>query len=92
MILNLVATGLCKLQINQMTQMDVFMNGEDLAFPVSGNAQLLDMKTNYDQGVSFSISYSGSFSSYWNVDSATASISMSGTSAKIQISIQSVIY
>ena len=68
------------------------MNGVDLAFPVSGNAQLLDMKNNYDQGVSFSISYSGSFSSYWNVDSATASISMSGTSAKIQISIQAVIY
>ncbi|CAL6066757.1 Conserved_hypothetical protein [Hexamita inflata] len=90
--LNVTATGLCKIQINTMVQMDIVISNTIKSFYTISNTDLNDLKLNYDADLFFQLFFPGDFTSFWNTQSAQARIYITGSTSSIRFDFGSVSY
>ncbi|CAL5970480.1 Conserved_hypothetical protein [Hexamita inflata] len=90
--LKLTATGLCKIQINDMIKLDLVMTTGILSFLVANQVTLQDLKTNYDQDVTFTVTLAGDYTSLWNVQQIAARIYISSSTSAIKFTFSLINY
>ncbi|CAL6055532.1 Conserved_hypothetical protein [Hexamita inflata] len=74
-LLSLHATGLCRQQIDDMTEFKVVINSESLSFDMT-NLDLLNLKQHYAIDKPFSIILPGQYMSFWDVSQIQARITL----------------
>ncbi|CAL6055530.1 Conserved_hypothetical protein [Hexamita inflata] len=75
-LLSLHATGLCRLQIDDMDQFNILIDSEILYFDTS-NADLLNLKLHYGTDKPFSVTLPGNYMRHWDADTIQARIVLS---------------
>ncbi|CAL6035810.1 Conserved_hypothetical protein [Hexamita inflata] len=90
--IELTATGLCKIQINQMIKISLVMTGQILDFAVADYTDLQSLKTGYEQDLSFTVELAGDYTSLWNIQSIAARIYIATSSSAIKFTFASVYY
>ncbi|CAL5983128.1 Conserved_hypothetical protein [Hexamita inflata] len=90
--IELIATGLCKIQINQMTKISLVMTDSILEFDVVDYADLATLKTNYDQDLPFSVALAGDYTSLWNIQSIAVRVYIASSTSAIKFSFASIYY
>ncbi|CAL5970479.1 Conserved_hypothetical protein [Hexamita inflata] len=90
--MQLMATGLCKIQINDMNTLQVVVSNEILSFLVSAEPSLQNLKANYNQDVQFTITLAGDYTRLWNVQSMAARIYIGTSTSPIKFSFSQINY